>query len=215
MNFLDFLFPSKCLICKTGNKIICENCFAQIPTFKKDNLNILSVYEYRNKIVNKLLWQLKYHHTGDVTKIFANTISQEVKIWLKDFPENIEIIFIPTPLNENDKRLNNHAEILAKAISEKFDNAKVINDLLVKNSKKKQAHTKNKHERMQNVTNSISISKNFFNQKENLQKEFANKIILIVDDVTTTGATISNIRSVLGEFLEIDQERILGVTVAH
>ena len=198
------------MVCNTGSRIICENCFDKIPINSKDKLNILSVYEYKNKIVNKLLWKLKYHHANDVAEIFSKKISKEIKTWLKDFPENLEIIFIPAPLNKNDKRLNNHAETLAKTISKNFPNSKVIANLLIKNSKKKQAHTKNKHERIENVANSISISENFSNLKI-----FENKLILIIDDVTTTGATICNIRNILSEFLKIQEERILAVTVAH
>ena len=214
-NFLYFLFPSKCLNCETSGKIICESCFDKIPTNIKDKLNILSIYEYRNKTINELLWQLKYHHNSDVAKSFAEKVSLEIKNWLKDFPENIEIIFIPAPLNQSDKRLNNHAEAIAKSISKYFPCSKVIDNLLIKKNKKKQAHTKNKHERIQNVSKAFSVSPVYLNNKQEIQKEFQNKVIIIVDDVTTTGATISNIRYILADFLNIREENILGVTIAH
>jgi predicted amidophosphoribosyltransferase len=125
-NFLDFLFPTTCIVCKQGEKVICENCFTNIPTSPKDKLNILSVYEYKNKIINQLLWQLKYHHNGDVAKVFAQPISVEIKKWLENFAQDLQIIFIPTPLNKNDKRLNNHAELLANEIVKYFPNAKYL-----------------------------------------------------------------------------------------
>ncbi len=214
-NFLDFLFPATCIVCRQGEKLICDKCFENIPLTLKDNLNTLSVFQYKDKVVNTLLWRLKYHHSGDVAKIFASKMAEELRNWLKDFPENLEIIFIPTPLNIHDKRLNNHAELLAKEISKYFPNSKVFENLLVKNSQKKQAHTKSKHERIKNVERKFEITSVAQLKRDELVQSLSNKLVIIVDDVTTTGATITNIRYVLSEFLEIEPDRILGLTIAH
>jgi ComF family protein len=210
---IDFFFPTTCIVCGKGEKIICENCFSDIPKSPKDKINILSVYEYRNKIVNELLWKLKYQHSGDVAQVFAKSVSLELKNWLKDLEENfqngLQIIFIPAPLNKNDRRIHNHAELLGREIAKYFPGSQVISDLLEKNSEKKQAHTKNKHERMGNIENTIYIS------KKSSQKLFEKKLIIIVDDVTTTGSTICNIRDVLANYLTIPEDHILAVTIAH
>ncbi len=170
---------------------------------------------------------------------FAKSVAQELEKWLIDFQENfqngLQIILIPAPLNKFDKRIHNHAELLARSISKHFPNSQVISNLLEKNSPIKQAHTKNKHERMGNIENTIAISQKlprlFYsisvlsplrgdsqslkNTCETLKREIQNKLIIIVDDVTTTGSTICNIRNVLANFLEIPEGHILAVTIAH
>lgn len=211
---VDFLFPTQCIVCGINGKSICHDCFDKIPRVPKDRINILSIYEYRNEYINKLLWRLKYKHSGDIADIFAPVVAQEIKKWIEySEGEQREIVFIPAPLNKYDPRIHNHAELLATAISKYFPKSQVIADLLIKNSQTKQAHTKNKHERLKNIENTISISKRF--ERFGLENIFNNKLIIIVDDVTTTGSTICNIRYVVANFLGMPEENILATTVAH
>lgn len=212
-NILNFLFPVKCEFCGYGNTSVCEKCFEQIPVVKKSYDNIFSFYEYKDKKVDKLLWLLKYHHRHDIAKIFAKKISENIKFDIKN------IFLIPIPLSIGDKRLHNHAEVFAKNLKECMTTdlvggrsaaaqVQILPHLLIKNTKTKQAHTKSRQERFENIKGSFSISKN------NLQLS-QNNLFIIIDDVTTTGATINEARVILANYLQIPKNEILGLVIAH
>lgn len=217
---LDFLFPNFCISCQTQGLTICNNCFASIPISPKDKNNILSVYEYRHPIVNRLLWKLKYHHSNDIAMNFGKPIALAIKNWLADFDNSQKIILIPIPLNYQDKRIHNHASLLANSIKNSLDcdpkfKTEVWENFLIKKTHKKQAHTIGKRERIKNVENTIWI-----NPKSKILENFASynrkqNLYILVDDVSTTGSTILNAKFRIAEYFEISQESILGVVVAH
>jgi predicted amidophosphoribosyltransferase len=152
-------------------------------------------YDYRYPKVNKMLWLLKYHHQTEIANLFGKVISNHLK--------DTNTIVIPIPLNQNDKRMHNHAELLSKEIT----GVTVLSDLLRKNSSKKQAHTKSKEERQLNIQNSWTI-----NPKYSFPRETK---FIILDDVTTTGSTINSAKDFLSRELNIPSENIRGIVVAH
>lgn len=236
--FKDILFPQTCLFCKTGDKICCQKCFWEIPQAVRMKNNILSLYHFSEPKTHKLIWQLKYHHSGDIAKLFGAIVAEKLeKILFPIFPPTTQNIFlIPIPLNQNDKRLHNHAELLTKEIQtslqvnippsryahgplkrgpstqEHFSpNIFVLNNLLIKNSKQKQSHTKGRTERFENIKGAFSInlssSRNFTHNPDNFY--------ILVDDVTTSGATIAEARKTLAPFLHIPESEIYALTVAY
>ncbi len=196
------------MFCGTGNIQVCENCFLQIP--KKINFenNILSLYSFKEEKINQMLWQLKYHHTGDIAKVFGNALASELIPHLSDD----KIYLIPIPLSLGDRRLHNHAELIANSISENLNrnnlNTEVIPNLLIKNSKVKQVNTKSKSERIENIKGKFTLNKKYVQVKNK-------NIYILVDDVTTSGSTLNEARKVLAESFQISKEEILAITVAH
>lgn len=216
---LNFFFPTVCISCNAEKTIICKSCFNQIPKDIFYQNKTLSIYSYKNKLVDELLWKLKYHHCGDVAIVFGKTIAEEfVKNIKKDFSQVDNIILIPIPLTKGDRRLFNHAELIAKELmtnilkiisdNPKHHNILLYPNLLIKNTKKKQAHTKDKLERFENIKNSFEIN-------TSVKIPIGDNFYIIVDDVTTTGATINEARVTLSKFLNVPQNEIQAITIAH
>lgn len=199
-SILNFLFPTTCLFCKNGDQVVCRDCFGKIPRNIQTKDNILSIYEYRNPQINTMLWKLKYHHTHDIAKLFGKVLAEEISHTL-GVCENI--CLVPIPLNAKDKRIYNHAELIANSTG-----LKVIPNLLIKNSHKKQAHTKGKKQRFENIKNSFTINKD-------LDVEHTSHTFVLIDDVTTTGATIFEAKKVLADYLGIPEKDILAIVVAR
>ena len=211
---ITFLFPEKCLVCKNCCDFICQNCASKIETNVIDKYNTLSIFPFRDKVVNKLLWNLKYYHSHSVAKNLTHAATQYILKWLSVFPNDQQIILIPMPKNENDKRLYNHAALIAHTLKENlerngFPNISVVEDIVTKNTTKKQAHIKNKHLRMKNVEGK------FFLNETNLPSFSEKDLVIVVDDITTTGASIAEVKTLISENYKIDYENILAITLAH
>ncbi len=229
----NLLFPQTCLFCNTGDNICCGQCFSEIPQNTRLQNNILSIYHFSEPKINKLIWQLKYHHGGDIAKLFGAVLAEKLeKILFPIFPPTTQNIFlVPIPLNQSDKRLHNHAELLAKEILASLQykipqKIFILNNLLIKNSKQKQSHTKGRAERFENIKGAFSLNHNFKLPRQN-SRNFAtpstegeslptnNNLYIIVDDVTTSGATITEARKTLAPFLNLTESEIYTLTAAY
>ena len=198
-----FLFPNVCIFCKAKNTSLCGKCFFAIPKFPVYKNNIYSYYRFHDKKVAELVKDLKYYHNGEVAKKFGKVLAGEIS---KIVPENSNIFLIPIPLNNRDLRLHNHAELICKSIQIDLPNSKILN-LLNKNSKKQQNKTSSKKERLENIKNAFTISAkgcNFVAPPDS--------VFIIIDDVTTTGATINEARKLLEKFVN---QKVLAYTVAY
>ncbi|MEA3399027.1 MAG: phosphoribosyltransferase family protein [Patescibacteria group bacterium] len=202
---LDIIFPDFCLGCKKRGFLICPNCLEE-NTLNNNN-EILSLYEYKNPLIKEVLWRLKYKNDKRVANFFGKLIYQnfiedfaDLKMYTIDKP----IILLPVPLS--DKRIKersyNQSLLIAKAIKREdaSDLFEIRNDILIKKEGIPQTKIKNKQQRLLNIEDSFILN----------NKKIENRIIIIVDDITTTGATISEIKKLLKE-----AKKVVGLTIAH
>lgn len=219
--FLDLLFPRQCLGCGQERTWLCEDCLNNLPrSFCIADDKIFSVFDYQAPIVKKIIWRLKYKRNLELTEVLApilhNVLIEELtdRLLLVDETINLSrknIVLIPVPLTKRRRRFRgyNQAEELAKQIarldSEQFD----LNLTILKKIKDTptQVSQKNREARLKNLKNSFSLT------AENL----AGKIVVIVDDVSTTGATINEIRHLLLSSLSPSKQPryICALVIAH
>lgn len=163
-----------------------------------------------------MIWLLKYHHNHDFAKYFG--AEQALFLYEKLLSEHKletlktkKIFLIPIPLNKNDKRLFNHAELLAKSIKDNLPlESTLLSDLLLKHNFKKQAHTKSREERFKNIEEAFSVNKKYLNNN------FTNdQIFIFVDDVTTTGATLKFARETFAKNFNLNSDNFFTIVVAH
>jgi predicted amidophosphoribosyltransferase len=88
----------------------------------------------------------------------------------------------------------------------------ILENLLTKNAKQKQSHTKSKAERFENIKNTFSVNNDF-----NLARGFAagQNLFILIDDVTTSGATLAEAKNTIAKSLSLSEDQILGITLAH
>lgn len=202
----DFFLPRICPSCNNKlnsfEEIVCDYCFSRlkltpeslikteyenkfaIKNFIKD-FHPIFVFESGNEIQH-LIHSLKYNKQFRIGiylgEIIANQINQKFIDW------NIELI-IPIPLHQLKKaeRGYNQSEFIAKGLSERTKipcSRKVIHR---KKFTETQTHL-SALERQQNVKDAFKVVN---------KKLIEGKNILLVDDVITTGATISECAKVL------------------
>lgn len=216
----DFIIPRFCCSCR--NKLdldqdtMCNDCFSKIQRSTQDRLqreferkfagkNIISdfyapfVFE-KDKELQHAIHSLKYQKKFRVGIFLGKVLASNLKTSKPNF--NIDLI-IPIPLHQLKKaeRGYNQAFYIAKGVSNIF---KVnLSDRIVKRIKYTESQTKmNLNEREKNISAAFKIKKKNFVE---------GKSILLLDDVITTGATISECGKIL---LEAGANKIYAASIA-
>lgn len=193
----DFLFPNRCLECNTiinKKDIVCEICVDQIHfskyqfgtnnsllekakiLFPVENAFSLFLYE-KESLAQKIIHQLKYNNREKIGHNIASWTTE--KLYLDNQKPDL-IVTVPLHPKKLKQRGYNQLHIFGNTLAKHYQIP--INHNLIKRSKHSRAQAKkNQDERLK--------TKNAYLLTENIR----DKHILLVDDVYTTGNTISNI----------------------
>lgn len=188
---LDVIFPKKCVGCSCLDAWLCSNCFIKLlkETPVRRKINNLSVYacgNYKNKTLQKLINSIKYYGITDLVDDGAKLLATLYSVVVID--ECDLITWIPLHSKRQAERTFNQAEIISKSLSRqlKIDDS---NLLIRKGYSESQTHLSDE-ERKHNVADIFQIN------LDNKQK-IVGRTILLVDDVVTSGATMSEATKVL------------------
>ena len=217
-NLLDLFFPKRCVNCKRVGDYLCSDCFSRLSfdTFdicpqcskpaisgvthprckKRYSLDGAFSAIVLNNVARKLIYQLKYRpYLTDLRQIAG-------ELMFESFSQNEEfqriyslnkekLLVVPIPLfaSREKKRGYNQSEILAIEFSKRFG-LKFVN-LLVRVQDTKSQVKLDRDKRRENVRGAFGINPK--SQAPNLK----NKTVFLIDDVLTTGATLSEAGRVL------------------
>lgn len=229
--FLDLLYPSgyKCIFCgdeifNDNQYLTCCNCLKELHRIEKPcekcgnalhendlakvcnsckgkNLyfeQAIAPFEYKDKI-STAVQNLKFSNAKYLAKPLAKFLDAEIPK-LKYKPE----IIIPVPMHKNKKKIRgyNQCELLAKELS-KFSNIETSFDVLYKIKDTKEQVKLDFNERQNNLENCFVIKN---------KAKIKDKVVLLIDDVYTTGATVRNCARKL---LEGSARKVVVLTIAH
>lgn len=208
---LQILFPEHCIGCHKPGVLLCESCAKDIPPLVNDTGWISSCFSYQDPRVHALLHALKYKHKKQVASIFAPFLYDqflELRKEITIFAGNRDIVLIPIPMSgrKKKKRGYNQAELLTRALASHCAGQKIIINIrtLVKNKETiPQAHIKERSLRIKNAHHMFAVKH---------PSDIAEKIVIIIDDITTTGATLDEAKRVL---VEAGASSVYAITVAH
>jgi len=209
---LDILFPTKCLGCGTKNEILCNNCMVQIRTAEREtDTNILAVFDYRDPLIRKAIWELKYHHKRYLGEKLGQLLYEFFIEDISDMKIDVSgrsIYVIPTPISNKKTKMRGYNQALA--IAKGFCNWAEIGVFELKDKvviKKidniPQAKISSRKRRLENVRGVFEIKNS---------EIIKGRTIIIIDDVTTTGGTIAEIMRILKK---AGAKKVIGFAVAH
>lgn len=200
--FLDVIAPRRCPVCgcrlSPTEEMICGRCNLRLPrTGYSDDFTdnemarlfygkvpvercaALIFYETRSQ-ANNVIYGLKYHGRLEAGKVMGRIVATEFAP--KGFFSGIDMM-VPVPLSrgrEKERGYNQSVEI-AKGISG-VCHIPVERKAVCRLSYKGSQTRKGFHERVENVDGAFKLVNS---------DRVAGKHVLIVDDVVTTGATVS------------------------
>jgi len=213
---LDVVFPQKCLGCKKEGFAFCPRCRGRIPWLTSpQSFDTISVWQYEHPSLQKALWKLKYRGKKELAHDLAESMYDKI---LETIAENDlfsdpsgnmaeKYLVVPIPIHTNRKKERgyNQSELLARELA-LFDTSLFLLEtgvLFKTKETKSQVSVINREKRLRNIRGSFGVRNS---------EKIRGKNILVVDDITTTGATLAEARKVL---LLAGAKTVICVTVAH
>ena len=186
-SLIDLLFPSRCAICDRSGKNLCEACRNIILIEPKEllvaGIPVFTVTNYSNE-TSKLLVALK----DKGQSALVTELAQLLRPVIENLPRSETAIFIvPAPSRpENFSKRGFHPTLLlAQAIASQNQALQVLNCLRFSRSVMDQVGL-SATQRLDNLHMSMSLN-----------QPVAGRVCYILDDVVTTGATVSEAKRVL------------------
>lgn len=187
----DIVYPNNCVICnnfvKESRNCLCKRCFSKFePTWLEDWIDKLRFSEGIDEIysawyalgaINDIIHSIKYHNQPRLGEELGRRIANEISI---DELDKIDLITaVPLNSTRNRDRGYNQSEWICRGLAKAWNVPYKFN--LLKRVKYTNTQTDlSASERKQNMKNAFTTT----NKIDSLS-------IAIIDDVITTGATLS------------------------
>ncbi|MFA5095401.1 MAG: ComF family protein [Candidatus Paceibacterota bacterium] len=212
---LDIVFPVNCVSCEKRGSDLCLKCLLGSPAAERESANwIFPLFDYRHLPIKKSIWLLKYKGKKRLAGIFAEILYERIIEELSELSlmENFrQPVLIPIPLSKKRYRERgyNQAELICRELI-KINNLrhgadlKLEKNILIKiKETEHQANIKDRKDRLKNLANSFSVKNS---------ERIKGKNIILIDDVTTTGATLVEAKKILKQS---GAKKVIAFTVAH
>ncbi len=195
---INLFFPAKCVTCGVEGSILCDGCFSGIErTCERIDVpyldGVFSIYRYEKRgALQKSVKAMKYRFVRDVAGFFRDDIER-----LLNNKFDHSYLVVPVPLHKKREKWRgfNQANELIRGIHwPRFDGL-----LRVRNTDP-QADL-NRASRLENLHDAFVAT-----------TEVVNKKFVLIDDVCTTGATLSECARVLKEG---GAREVYGVVLGH
>ncbi len=162
----------------------CAQC-ADLP----DNfIRARSVFPYQSP-AGHIARNLKYHRSSFLADWLVELSWSHVAEWIDDLPEDLLIVPVPMAKRRKFKRGFNQSEEIARALSDKTGIPVVEPGVVIRVGKTHpQARFKTRAERRENLRGVFQVV-----EKNRIER----RSILVVDDVMTTGSTVSAVAGAL------------------
>ncbi len=206
--FLDIFLPKEEKTIK-----IEELSEEEILSFEKsgeiDNKKLKSVFNYKDKTIRQVIWEIKYNKNKKVLEKFSKVLHEFILGEISDevlFGNFKNPILIPIPSLESRKNKGfNQAELIAKEIFsiDGGKNFQIETGILFKiKETEHQSKIKNRKDRLENLVGAFSAS----------SEKGAGLNFILIDDVITTGATMNEAVRALKES---GAKKVIGFSIAH
>lgn len=211
--FLDLLFPNTCIGCKKPDERVCVACLATVPhaelgcivcrqrnlagsicsgSCKRDMPHIDRAAwraPYDHEIVRELIQRLKYRGRKEYADVLAHLLLPAARLFLeKNMPkpasvDDVRLLALPLHKKRERERGFNQTELLAQPLSQELDLPLLPPKILQRRIyTPPQVSLPGRIERQKNLENAFFVSD---------PDAIKNKIVVIVDDVATTGSTLN------------------------
>ena len=176
------IFPNKCAVCgMVTEKALCKSCESRIKRHSKsiiwdENTSVISGFSFKTRGVSSMIYKLKSNGNTEIADYFANGMVERLIKKIK--PLKIDAVtFVPVSSLKKRFKGFDHAEILAKSVADKMG-VELISPPIKRVMFRAQKHKK----REKRIRDGVRM---FAPNGKSVEG-----VILLVDDVVTTGTTL-------------------------
>lgn len=201
--FLDLLFPARCAGCSREGGFLCTRC-AQRVVIKRvaPHANLYAAAEYRDPLVSALVTKLKYRNAWEIHEILAGFLTRHLVLAGFAAPRDTIVTAVPLHKRRQAARGFNQSELIAERVAEALA-LPFANNLIVRvKNTAPQTEVAERGKRIANVRGAFAPARNGAVQ---------GKTVLVIDDVTTTGATLKECAKALRQ---AGAKRVIACAVA-
>lgn len=183
----------KIFIVNTFENMICGWCLKHKPKYKYQRILIKF-----NPLVKRLIHAFKYYDMFHYGKYFANLI------YIRYLKEIDFDFIIPTPMHKKRRifRQYNQMQVLGDFLS-KLSSRPMLTNILLKKTNTLRQSTLDKKSRLINLKNSFYVTS---------PSVIKDKVIILIDDVITTGSTVKECTEVL---LKNGAKEVIVIAIAY
>lgn len=213
---LDLFLPQECLGCGVGRTWLCSSCCARIvvrqdypcavckrPTLSGETHahckssevpDGLLVATHRSPLISELVHVFKYDRLQELAEIFSQLLLKKIEQSVLGtlLLLNSDIVMVPVPLHRKRQwdRGFNQTELLAQHLSRlsSVQGLTISSETVVRNRATKSQTLLHRDKRKMNITDAFSVVD---------PDSIKDKTVVIIDDVMTTGATVSELCKVI------------------
>jgi len=200
--FLDILFPKFCVGCGDEGQFLCGACKAglifsapscplcQLRNFdgvlcsscqEKSGLRrFLAPFSYRRELARDLIHAYKYEGVRELADYFSQTIAEFLNFYRVRLDGRFILVPIPLHRRREAERGFNQARLLAEKLGGRFG-CEVVDALKRRRRTEQQIEMESYDKRRENVAGAFEV----------INGELVkNHAVILIDDVSTSGATI-------------------------
>ncbi|MDP3988743.1 MAG: hypothetical protein Q8P93_00700 [bacterium] len=204
---LDILFPPACVACNTRGAWLCTHCHTTLDhSHYRPDCNTIASTHFTGA-ARQLVHRTKYRGAQEAGKTIAEIMYdiclEDISEYTQRYPgAQIVVTYIPTRNETLRERGFDHAHTIAQHFAGKMD-VPLVPTLTHTKRIPRMAKTRSRATREKLLNNSM---------KSILTQPLSNTLLIIIDDVVTTGSTIREAQRALHIHTTLPP---LGVVFAH
>lgn len=203
---LNFVFPKETHV-RELETLTTEDLQSQLPKAPRRH-DATSLFDYRNSKVRSIIWEIKYKKNKHFAFMCAELLSEEILDYVyekKQIYPQATFLLLPVPTSDKRRRQRgyNQTELVGDLIKKMIPPLRYCTQTLRRDVHRSSQTKKSRAERETNVAGCFSVLN---------PQHIKNNIVIVFDDVITTGATMDE---VCKEIQKHKPKEIVRMTIAH